>query len=548
MSIGFRFADTMRQTRSATSGGLVPGASLMVAAATLWWLALPPRGWWALFPLGVAAFMVALAGRPLRERLWLGALAGVIHYGIALRWLTDFTGVGYLVVVALETVLLVLVAAVSFGGPTRPGAVTRRHGWPGWWLTTPAALVLLEAVQNRFPFGGFPLPSLGFSQVEGPFLGAAPIGGSLLVTALAALTGAAVVAFVVGPSRTRAVAAVSVVLALTVPPAVPDGVGTAASGTLDAVIVQGGGARGVRVIQSVDATAEHLQAARDITGSPDLVLMPESIAHVEAPIGQTSVGARFADLARRLGTNLVVGTTEAEGRDRFRNASILWGPEGNMLGRYEKHHRVPFGEYLPMRGLLEPLSDLTRLVPRDAIAGQGPAVLEPRGAPPMGIVISYETFFPDRVAAAVHAGGKLVLAPTSASSFAGRDVPAIEVAASRLRAREFGRTVLQAAPTGYSAIIQPDGALTQLSGLGTRELLRASVPLRTGLTPYARIGDTPVLVLALLVLMASVGVHTIRRWRVQPRSASRGLRRRHRVVRIGLGRFLAGGHAAGPAL
>lgn len=137
----------------------------------------------------------------------------------------------------------------------------------------------------------------------------------------------------------------------------------------------------------------------------------------------------------------------------------------------------------------------------------------------MGIVISYETFFPDRVAAAVHAGGKLVLAPTSASSFAGRDVPAIEVAASRLRAREFGRTVLQAAPTGYSAIIQPDGALTQLSGLGTRELLRASVPLRTGLTPYARIGDTPVLVLALLVLMASVGVHTIRRWPVQPRSA-----------------------------
>lgn len=511
MSIGFRFADTVRRTRSATSRGLVLDAALMVTAAILWWLALPPRGWWALFPLGVAAFMLALAGRPLRERLWLGALGGVVHYGIALRWLTDFTGAGYLAVVALETALLVLVATVSLGGPTRPGAVTRRHGWPGWWLATPAALVLLEAVQNRFPFGGFPLPALGFSQVDGPFLGAAPVGGSLLVTGLAALTGAAVAAFLVGSNRTRVMAAVSGVLAVAVPPAVPDGLGTAASGTLDAVMVQGGGARGVHVIQSVDATAEHLQAARGITGSPDLVLLPESIAHVEGRIGQTSVGARFADLARRLGTNLVVGTTEAEGRDRFRNASILWGPEGNLLGRYEKHHRVPFGEYLPMRDLVEPLSDLTRLVPRDAIAGRGPAVLQPRNTPPLGIVISYETFFPDRVAAAVHAGGQLVLAPTSASSFTGQDVPAIEVAASRLRAREFGRTVLLAAPTGYSAVIRPDGTVADLSGLGTRELLTATVPLRTGLTPYARTGDTPVLVLALLVLMASVGVHAIRR-------------------------------------
>ncbi|UUZ43852.1 hypothetical protein LP422_14055 [Janibacter limosus] len=123
--------------------------------------------------------MLAPAGRPLRERLWLGALGGVVHYGIALRWLTDFTGAGYPAVVALETALLVLVATVSLGGPTRPGAVTRRHGWPGWWLATPAALVLLEAVQNRFPFGGFPLPALGFSRVDGPFPGAAPVGGSL---------------------------------------------------------------------------------------------------------------------------------------------------------------------------------------------------------------------------------------------------------------------------------------------------------------------------------------------------------------------------------
>ena len=157
----------------------------------------------------------------------------------------------------------------------------------------------------------------------------------------------------------------------------------------------------------------------------------------------------------------------------------MWGPDGTRLGRYEKHHRVPFGEYIPMRNLIERLSEDARFIPRDAIAGEGPAVLDPSGTPRLGIVISYEVFFADRVADAVRNGGQLLLAPTNAASFVTEEVPAIEVAASRMRAREFGRTVLQAAPTGYSAVIQPDGIVSQLSGLGTNELLTATVPLHT---------------------------------------------------------------------
>src|SRR5699024_7959293 len=68
-------------------------------------------------------------------------------------------------------------------------------------------------------------------------------------------------------------------------------------------------------------------------------------------------------------------------------------------------------------------------------------------------------------------------------------------------AREFDRAVLQAAPTGYSAVIRPDGVVEQLSDLGTSELLTADVPLRTGLTPYARAGDTPMVALALAIIL-----------------------------------------------
>lgn len=139
--------------------------------------------------------------------------------------------------------------------------------------------------------------------------------------------------------------------------------------------------------------------------------------------------------------------------------------------------------------------------------GDGPAVLDPAGLPRLGVVISYEVFFADRVAAAVRDGGRLILAPTNAASFVTAEVPALEVAASRLRASEFHRTVLQAAPTGYSAIIRPDGSVSQLSELGTREVLSATVPLHTNLTPYARLGDAPMVLLALLALAGPLLTH-----------------------------------------
>ncbi len=494
---------TAHQRRAASAG-------LMVAVAVLWWLALPPRDWWPLFPLGVAGFALALAGHRLRDRLWLGALCGAVHYVVALRWMTDFSPPGYVAVAVLETVLLTAVAAAS------PGRSAGR--WPGWWLVAPAALVLLEAVQYRFPFGGFPLPALGLSLTDGPFLAVAPLGGALFVTALAALTGGALVGVLVaGGGRTRLVAAATAVVAVGLPIALSSAAMTRDAGSLDAVIVQGGGPRGLRAIfiDSMDATNRHLEALEQVDGDPDVVLLPENVADVDGPIAGTALDEAFAEQARRLGTTLVVGGTEGED-DGFRNASVVWGPDGSITDRYEKQHRVPFGEYIPLRGLFEALSDDTRFVPRDAIVGTTDAVVEAAGTP-LAIVISYEVFFADRVADGVRDGGEVVLAPTNASSYVGEEVPAIEVAASRLRAREFGRTVLQAAPTGYSAIVLPDGSVTRLSGLGTQELLEQSVPLRTGLTPYARTGDWPVLLLIALPLGAAAVAHVTGRRAVSSR-------------------------------
>lgn len=229
-----------------------------------------------------------------------------------------------------------------------------------------------------------------------------------------------------------------------------------------------------------------------------LILWPENVVDLPAPVATTREGARLGVLARTAEATLIAGVTEAAGDRRFRNAAVAWDPSGHLVGRYDKVHRVPFGEYVPARALLDPVVDLS-LVPRDAVPGDGPGLMGTQ-AGPVGVAVSFEVFFPDRVRTAVAAGGQLVVVPTNAASFPTDEVPAQELAAARLRAIETARHVLQAAPTGYSALIAPDGTVQSRTELGAAQLLTGDVELRDGATPYVQVGDVPVVLIALLVL------------------------------------------------
>ena len=424
-----------------------------------------------------------------RQRLTLGAATGLALFVPTLSWLTGFHPAGFGALLVVEVLL--------FSAAMLP--VDPRQS--RWW-TVPAALMTLEAVRARFPFGGFPIPGLALGQLDGPFAAAAPLGGSLLVVGLATGAGAAVTALAVAERRTRTLAGVAALITMSTAAillATPDREST---GSLRAALVQGGGPRGIpAVVSDADAVTERqFLLSEDLPSDLDVVLWPESSLGVSGPVADTSEAARVAELARRTGATVVAGLSESY-EEGFRNAAVAWGPDGSIVDRYEKVHRVPFGEYIPARELFESLSDMTSLVPRDAIPGRGPGVLRtPAG--PLGVVISYEVFFSDRARAAVVAGGQVLLVPTNAASYTTEEVPATEVAAARLRALEVDRAVLQAAPTGYTAIVRPDGRVVAQGGLSTPEVLTATVPLHAGLTLYVRAGDGPVLALVALALFA----------------------------------------------
>ena len=217
-------------------------------------------------------------------------------------------------------------------------------------------------------------------------------------------------------------------------------------------------------------------------------------------MGTTREGRELSELARSLDTTLVAGVTEGIDSDTFVNASVVYLPDGSEGDRYDKVRRVPFGEYVPLRSLIESIAGEDSGLPRrDAASGTDPAVLDtPVGT--LGVSISWEIFFTNRVREASLNGGQILLNPTNGSSYWLTQVQTQQVASSRLRAIESGRWVLQAAPTGFSAVVDPTGRVIARTSISEQAVLQQVVALRGGDTIATVIGPLPVIVVSGLLL------------------------------------------------
>jgi apolipoprotein N-acyltransferase len=295
------------------------------------------------------------------------------------------------------------------------------------------------------------------------------------------------------------VALVGVVVVSIIGDHAPDG--GVGRGAVTAAAVQGGGVRGYRKSQvdpAVVLAAQNAATVRmqqlDHGHPPQLVLWPEDVVSLSAPLDGSSAESSLSRLAVTLHTTLVVGVTETVSSTTFRNEVVAWGPDGAITARFEKVHRVPFGEYVPYRGFFRHLADLSS-VPLDAVPGTGTGLMiTPAG--PLGALVSFEVFYADRGRSSVRAGAQLLIVPTNTSSYATGQVPAQEIAASEVQAVEQGRDLLQAAPTGFSAVVDHRGRLLSRSTLGKQQVIVATLHRRTGATLFVRYGDAPILVLA----------------------------------------------------
>jgi len=160
---------------------------------------------------------------------------------------------------------------------------------------------------------------------------------------------------------------------------------------------------------------------------------------------------------------------------------------------------VPF---VPLRSIIERFS--SEIPGRDVRPGTKVATLE-TDVGTLGIVISWEVFFDHRARDAIGNGGQVLLNPTNGSSYWLTIVQSQQITSSRLRAVETDRWVLQAAPTGFSAIIDPSGDVQDRTGVSEQRVLFDTIELRDGDTLSVRFGNWPLMIFSITALAVTWG-------------------------------------------
>lgn len=263
-------------------------------------------------------------------------------------------------------------------------------------------------------------------------------------------------------------------------------------------------ADGVEVVCLSDFNDYMAGTADAIQRGAEIVMWPESTCTDDA-IHSTGVRERLQSLARQSKTHLLVGSfIEDRKSGKTTNGSAFYDDQGDLIGQYGKVLIVPFGEYLPLRPLLSwtPAKDL---LSEDLAPGDGfNAVAWAKGK--IGVSICYESAFGFISRRYVQQGANLLTVLTS-DGWADRNSAGLQHAQfAPLRAVECRRSIVRAAATGRSEMIDPYGRALQSQAMFTQGVLVQDLPLRTDRTVYSYLGDWPIAMSWLILIWGLLAV------------------------------------------
>ncbi len=469
-----------------------------------------PFGLFPLPVLALALWFVLLQGRRPGQAFRLGYLFGLGLFGGGVHWV--YISIHTYGHSPLPLALLAMAALVAYLALFPAGVAWAAVRWPArdalqqYLLRLPALWLLSEWLRGWL-FTGFPWLSLGYSQIDGPLAGFAPLVGSYGLGGLVAASASALALLWLERSR-QAGLALAVIAALWLAGGLLRGLGwTEPQGlALRVSLVQGNIPQELKwQPEQQAATLEHyLELSRkEWDGSDwhaDLVVWPETAVPAFYHQMEGDFLARLRAEVLANDTDLLTGIPVLDRTHwRYYNAVINLRPPTRF---YYKRHLVPFGEYLPLRGLLGDLLAVMPLPVADFSPGDDGQPLLRAAGHPVGVSICFEVIFGEEMIQALPEAAFLVNVSNDAW-FGDSLAPHQHLEMARMRALETGRWLLRATNTGISALIAPDGRVVERSPQFQTAVVRGEIEPRGGATPYVLAGNAPVLILAAIAIAVS---------------------------------------------
>ncbi len=459
--------------------------ALVAVSAVLMWAAFPPIGFAPLaFIAPVPLFLALRRVERMSYAAMLGFVWGAAFFGLLLNWLMVL---GFVAWFPLSIVMGTFTAGYAI-------VVWIFRLWPTWrwWVIAVGGWVALEWIRGRFPFGGFPwgdigYPAAGLPGAIGSVQWIGPAGWTVLVVAVAA----GLTLLIENLRDWRPVVdSVSVVVLLIIAGAF---LGPSPAGQVwRTAIVQGGSPCPQTRCQNENQRIfeRHIELTREIPeGSVEFVIWPENATGTPfEPENNDAVRNAIIEEARRLDAYILVSGTRLAGDDQFLNVNILYSPDGVKVGEYLKRHPVPFGEYVPLRGLFDFVPQLDR-VPRDMVRGTE-AVVFPTEQGVVGSVISFEGSFARSVRSTARAGAELMVVTTNTSTYGKSPATDQAIGMVRVNTAGVGLDTAYASITGKSTFLHADGSRGESTEQLEERVLYGNLQFNADVpTLWVRFGD-----------------------------------------------------------
>lgn len=402
---------------------------MALLAGLCFWAGFAPLEFWMAPPLGAIALYLALKDESLKIRLVRSAICGAFFFAPLLQWTGIFIGAQAWIAV---TVLQVLLFSLIAFAPRNP-------------MGFAATFTLLELLRMKFPWGGFGWGRLGFTQVEPlgflyPTLGVTGITLLIVALPLLALVQKYRVLFLLLPLL--AIGAIS--------PSIQS------NGELRIAAVQGGRISGSQSLLPAarQVFQRHLDISSQVSGNIDLVIWPENSVGID-PLRDSATRDSLGKLARELDRPILVGAVQRSVSGP-RNMALLYNEQGNLVSAYQKQDLVPFGEFIPVRSLVERLSPLAERVV-DFQPGSNWA-FHNLGSAKFAAVICFEVLDDDLIRRAATADFFALL--TNNATFGESPQASQQLQIAQARAAELNREIAVVSTIGHTAKINYHGEIT----------------------------------------------------------------------------------------